>query len=133
MRVQVAESGLYTFPDYVIVCSVPQFKDGGMDTLLNPSLIIEVLSPSTEAYDRGNKFVLYRSILSLREYVLIASERVLVDRFTRQPNDEWVFSSVNQLDATMRLETIDFDLKLADLYEKVEFTQSAPEMRGLHP
>jgi Uma2 family endonuclease len=133
MRVRVSDTGLYTYPDLIVVCDQPQYLDDRQETLLNPTLVGEVLSPSTEAYDRGDKFELYRSIPSLQEYVLIASERVLVDRYTRQPNDHWDLTSANKLDATIRLETVELDLKLADLYEKVDFTQTPPEMRRLHP
>jgi Uma2 family endonuclease len=84
MRVCVSEDGFYTYPDVVVVCGKPQFIDGTLDTLLNPTVIIEVLSDSTEAYDRGKKFELYRPLESLAEYVLISSRRVSVERFTRQ-------------------------------------------------
>jgi Uma2 family endonuclease len=84
MRVRVSATGLYTYPDILVVCGVPQFLDGRRDTLLNPALIVEVLSPLTEAYDRGRKFEHYQSIDSLKQYVLAASERVHADLFTRE-------------------------------------------------
>jgi Uma2 family endonuclease len=84
MRVYVEPTGLYTYPDVVVVCDAPRFQDGELDTLLNPTVLVEVLSPSTEAYDRGKKFGHYRRLPSAREYVLVAQDRVLVERFTRQ-------------------------------------------------
>ena len=132
MRVLVASNGLYTYPDFVVVCGKPQFLDGREDTLVNPTLIVEVLSPSTEAYDRGDKFELYRSVESLREYVLIASGHVLVERFARQPENQWLLGWADQLEAAIKLESVDLELRLADLYEKIEFAQAPPQMRRLH-
>src|SRR5207302_11009756 len=83
MRVKVSDTGLYTYPDMVVVCGERQFEAERRDTLLNPTLIIEVLSPTTEAYDRGDKFAHYRRMESLREYVLIAQDRVRLERYTR--------------------------------------------------
>lgn len=120
MRVRVSATGLYTYPDVVVVCGQPVFLDEGEDTLLNPTLIIEVLSPSTEAYDRGQKFRHYRSLESLREYLLISSERVQADLFTLQ-DGRWVLTSADRLEDTIELPSIGCRLTLADLYEKVEF------------
>src|SRR6266404_1708800 len=86
MRVRVSATGLYTYPDILVVCGEPQFLDERRDTLLNPNLIVEVLSPSTEAYDRGRKFEHYRSVESLSEYLLVSSERIIAELFTRQPD-----------------------------------------------
>jgi Uma2 family endonuclease len=88
MRVRV-KSSLFTYPDVTVVCGDPQFLDERRDTLLNPDLIVEVLSPSTEAYDRGRKFEHYKSLPSFREYFLLASDRVHADLYTRQPDDRW--------------------------------------------
>ncbi len=82
MRVHIPATGLYTYPDVTVVCGTPQFDDKEFDTLLNPTVIIEVLSPSTEKYDRGKKFEHYRSIPSLREYVLIAQDEMRVQLYT---------------------------------------------------
>jgi Uma2 family endonuclease len=118
MRVKVSETGLYTYPDLVIVCDVPQFLDGGDNTLLNPTLLIEVLSPSTEVYDRGRKFELYQAIPSLKQYLLIASERVHADLFTRQPNNKWLLQPAG----TIELESVGCRISLRDTYERVEFS-----------
>src|SRR5271157_364012 len=90
MRVRVSKTGLYTYPDLVALCGKPELLDARQDTLLNPNLIVEVLSPSTEAYDRGQKFAHYRAIESLSEYLLVSSDRVQVDLFTRQPDGRWL-------------------------------------------
>jgi Uma2 family endonuclease len=111
----------YTYPDSSALCGEPRFLDDGVDTLLNPSLIVEVLSPSTEAYDRGRKFELYQSISSFREYLLLASDRVHADLYVRQPSGLWLLSSAGDLDEVVVLESVGCSLKLADLYEKVEF------------
>lgn len=91
MRVPVTADP-YAYPDIVVVCGVSEFLDQRQNTLLNPTMIVEVLSPSTEAYHRGLKFEMYQSLASLREYLLIASERVRVDRYIRQPSDEWLLT-----------------------------------------
>jgi len=111
----------YTYPDASALCGAPRFLDDRRDTLLNPSLIIEVLSPSTEAYDRGRKFELYQSISSFREYLLLASDRVHADLYVRQPSGLWLLASAGQLEDVLVLESVGCSLKLADLYEKVEF------------
>ena len=119
MRVRVSPGGLYTYPDVIVVCEEPRFEDGHLDTLLNPVLIVEVLSPSTEAYDRGRKFQHYRGIDSLAAYLLAASDRVHVDLFLRQPDGRWLLT-----EATGREEAIELPfgcrLALRDLYEKLD-------------
>jgi Uma2 family endonuclease len=130
MRVRVASTGLYTYPDIVAVCGEPQCLDEKDDTLLNPNLIVEVLSPSTEAYDRGLKFELYRSIESLRDYLLVSSERVSAELFTRQTDGRWILSGATALEDTIELQSVGCTLRLADIYEKVQFerttSQTAP-------
>jgi Uma2 family endonuclease len=125
MRVRVSATGLYTYPDASAVCGEPVFPDQRRDTLLNPALIVEVLSPSTEAYDRGRKFEHYRKIESLREYLLISSDRVHADLFVLREG-AWVLSSADRLQDDLLLESIGCRLRLADLYEKVEFEPASP-------
>ena len=122
LRLRVTPAGLYTYPDIVVVCGAPQFLDGRRDTLLNPSLIIEVLSPSTEAYDRGRKFEHYQSIDSLKQYLLVASERVHADLFTRQPGGQWLLTAAGSIDDTLDLESVGCRITLRDSYERVEFS-----------
>jgi Uma2 family endonuclease len=122
MRVHVTSTGLYTYPDVAAVCGEPRFADSAVDTLLNPSVIVEILSPSTEAYDRGRKFEQYQSIESLREYVLVASDRVHVDLYTRQADGRWLLTSANRLEDALAVESVGARIVLADLYERVEFS-----------
>ncbi|MGA7236526.1 MAG: Uma2 family endonuclease [Bryobacteraceae bacterium] len=123
MRVGVGPDH-YVYPDVTAACGAPQFLDLTRDTLLNPNLIVEVLSPSTEAYDRGRKFELYQSIPSFTEYLLLASDRVHADLYVRQPGGLWLRSSFGELNNELTLESVSCRLKLADLYEKVEFDRS---------
>jgi Uma2 family endonuclease len=127
MRVKVSATGLYTYPDLAVVCDEPQFEDGHLDTLLNPTLIVEVLSPSTEAYDRGDKFAQYRKLQSLQEYVLISQDRARVERFTRQAEgDEWLFAEVSDLESAVVLSSVGCTLRLSDIYERVQFPEDPP-------
>jgi Uma2 family endonuclease len=123
MRVRVTPVGLYTYPDVVVVCGEPQFLDDTFDTLLNPTVIIEVLSESTEVYDRTRKLDLYRSLESLAEYVMISSLRVWVERHTRLPDGAWNYDQKTSLEDTIDLKSVDCHLRLADLYERVAFAQ----------
>jgi len=124
MRVLVSTTGLYTYPDVVAVCGKPLFEDSEVDTLLNPTLIVEVLSPSTESYDRGRKFGHYRRLESLREYVVVAQDQVLVERYTRQ-GEEWMLTHLTDLDASLRLASIGCEVSLREIYAKVEFPGAA--------
>jgi Uma2 family endonuclease len=121
LRVRVGADELYTYPDIVVTCD-PRFLDAEYDTLLNPVVIIEVLSPSTEAYDRGKKFGLYRTLDTLREYVVVSSDRVQVERFTRQDSGQWLLTAVNRLEDSIELESIGCKLSLKEAYEHVEFS-----------
>ncbi len=122
LRVRVSPGGLYTYPDVVVVCGEPQYADGRIDTLLNPVLIVEVLSPSTEAYDRGFKFTQYRKLESLQEYVLVSQGEPRVEVFRRQPSGDWLLSDCAGLEATCRLDSVGCALALAEIYDKVTFT-----------
>ena len=120
MRVRVSPTGLYSYPDVVVVCGEPQFLDDKRDTLLNPTLITAVLSPSTEGYDRGRKFEHYRSLTSLCQYLLISSDRIHIDLFTRQPGGEWLLRSSEQPEETVELESVNARVGVAELYTGVE-------------
>jgi Uma2 family endonuclease len=124
LRVKITATGLYTYPDVVVTCESPKFEDEESDTLLNPQVIMEVLSKSTESYDRGKKFEHYRQIESLREYVLVAQDRPQIERFSRQADRHWLLDEASGLDAALHLTTIDVTLKLADVYAKVQFPQA---------
>jgi Uma2 family endonuclease len=125
-RVHIPATGLYTYPDIAIVCGEPRFQDTEFDTLLNPILIVEILSPSTETYDRTKKFDHYRSIESLREYLLVESVRPGVDLYSRQPDSRWQFTSARTLAETIEIPTLNVRLNLAEIYKDVSFETSAP-------
>jgi len=120
MRVKVSPTGLYTYPDIVALCDNPRFDDEQKDTLLNPTVIIEVLSDSTANYDRGDKFKHYRSLDSLNEYILIAQDECHIEHYVRQANNQWLFSETNDIRETIELTAIDCHLALSDVYDKVE-------------
>jgi Uma2 family endonuclease len=120
MRIKVDKSGLYTYPDIVAFCGEPRYDDYRKDTLLNPAVIIEVLSPSTEAYDRGEKFSHYRQVDSLREYVLIVQDKPRIERYVRQSEQKWLLEEVSELESSIRLAVLDCELQLGDVYEKVD-------------
>jgi len=118
MRVKAAEANSYHYPDIAVVCGTPQFEDSHVDTLLNPTLLIEVLSPSTEAYDRGGKFAHYRKIATLREYLLVSQDQPSIERYARQ-GDVWILTEAVGLEASVPLESIDCVLSLREVYDKV--------------
>ncbi|HEX9990194.1 MAG TPA: Uma2 family endonuclease [Chloroflexia bacterium] len=121
VRVKVSPGGTYTYPDAAAVCGEPRFEDAAVDTLTNPTVIVEVLSPSTEAYDRGEKFRQYRRLESLAEYVLIAQDKVQVEHYARHGDkgDQWVLTEISDLGGTLHLASIGCGLALADIYDKV--------------
>lgn len=122
MRVLVRASGLYTYPDIAVVCGEPRYLDQRQDTLLNPILIVEVLSPSTEAYDRGRKFEQYRSIDTLVEYMMVSPDRVAVDLFARQSDEKWVLTGRTGQEEGLDLQSVGCRLALREVYDKVELT-----------
>ena len=121
LRVQVQSTGLYTYPDATIVCGELLFDDDHRDTLLNPTVIVEVLSDSTEKYDRGKKSNHYRQIASLKELILIAQDRSHVERFTRQPNGDWLFHEQKELTADFELKSLGISIAISELYRGVTF------------
>jgi Uma2 family endonuclease len=124
MRVLVSRTELYTYPDVVAVCGEPRFEDSEVDTLLNPNVIVEVLSPTTEAYDRGKKFAHYRLLESLKEFVLVAQDQVMVEHYTRQ-GDQWVLTVLSRADDTLVLESIGCTVAVREIYDKVQFAGEA--------
>ena len=125
MRVLVSTSGLYTYPDVIVVCGYPEFSDDQFDTIVNPIVIIEVLSPSTESYDRGKKFQDYRTLKSLQEYLLISQDKPLIERYLRSDHGEWIFGDAQGLEASLTLTSIDCILRLSDVYRKVDFSETS--------
>jgi len=125
MRVKVPELPAYLYPDVVIVCGQPQFEDEQKDNLLNPTVVIEVLSPSTEAFDRGEKFATYQRIPTLREYLLVAQDRTYVEHFIRQPNGQWSCRVYDQPEQSVALLGGTVSLPLQGIYEGISFSQEA--------
>ena len=121
LRVHIPATDLYTYPDVVVVCGEEQYLDTQKDTLINPVLLIEVLSSSTESYDRGQKFEFYRSIDSLQEYVLVAQDRVSVEVFRKNDEGHWVLYEADTEQGTIAMASIGCTLKLDDLYATVTF------------
>jgi Uma2 family endonuclease len=120
MRVKVDATGLYTYPDALVVCD-PQFDEANANTLLNPCAIVEVLSPSTQAYDRSEKWEHYQHLASLRDYVLIEQDRMRVEHFSRQEDGAWLFRVYETSEQEIVLSCTDSRLKLGDIYERVTF------------
>lgn len=125
LKLLVSSTGLYTYPDAMILCGPPQFADDRNDTVTNPVVIFEVLSPSTEAYDRGGKFSHYRALESLEEYVLISQSEARVERFRRLSGNRWVLSESIGIEAAMELESVPCRLALSEIYDKVEFSSAS--------
>ncbi|MGH8574007.1 MAG: Uma2 family endonuclease [Gammaproteobacteria bacterium] len=123
LRVKVAATGLYTYPDVVALCGEALFEDSTLDTLLNPQVLIEVLSESTEAYDRGDKFAHYRRLPSLSDYVLIAQDKVRIEHYVRQ-GQQWVLSEADDRHDTIQIASIGCALVLRDVYDKVDFARA---------
>jgi Uma2 family endonuclease len=127
MRVKVDATGLYTYPDIVATCANAQFEDKEIDTLLNPQLIIEVLSDSTEKYDRGEKFIQYREIPSLNDYVLVSQKQPRVEVFSRQDDGSWVMRVADSPTASVTFPSVGVTLKMQDVYARVEYESDATE------
>ena len=123
MRVKVSATGLYTYPDLTVVCDKPRFDDDQEDTLLNPTVIVEVLSKSTEAYDRGEKFAMYRALESMTDYLLIAQDIARLEHYARQPDGSWRFLESAGLDGVAVIDSIECRLSLADVYDKVDLAE----------
>ncbi len=121
LRVQIERTGTFVYPDVVIVCGKPRFADARMDTLLNPSVIVEVRSPSTGDYDSGPKWAHYRRLESLAAYVMIAQDEPLVEVYTRHA-DVWVYSETTDMDASLELPSVDAALSLSEIYDGVTFS-----------
>jgi Uma2 family endonuclease len=127
LRVKVPSLPPYRYPDLTALCGTPHYeKIGGIDALTNPTLIAEVLSSSTEAYDRGDKFTNYKSIESFGEYVLIAQHRPHVTHYVKGDDGRWAYEEINELDALLVLASLDCRIELRDVYENVEFPPLVP-------
>ena len=129
MRVSTPTTTSYFYPDVVVVCEEPRFEDDVFDILLNPIILVEVLSPSTELYDRREKFAHYRQLVSLQEYVLVSQDKVLVEHYRRQEKQgtatvtgkDWIFTNFQELEEKLSLTSIQCELPLQEIYERVTF------------
>ncbi len=123
MRVMVDVTGMYTYPDVTMACGEPRFEDASVDTLLNPTILIEVLSPSTEAYDRGDMFAHYRKLPSLQEYILISQDKPRAEHYARQTSntDQWLLTEISGLDGLLSLPSIGCAVAMQDVYDRVVF------------
>ena len=129
MRVSTPTTTSYFYPDVTVVCEEPRFEDDVFDTLLNPIILVEVLSPSTEVYDRREKFAHYRQLPSLQEYVLVAQDQVRVEHYRRQEKQgtapvtpkDWIFTDFQELEEILPLTSIQCELPLQEIYERITF------------
>jgi Uma2 family endonuclease len=128
MRMSVKKARLFTYPDITVVCGKPIFDERNAHTLTNPTLLVEVLSPSTERYDRTTKFRMYKKSPTLREYVLVSQSEPLVEKFVRDEHDNWFTADAVGLEATIYFPSIECELPLADIYEGVEFDPPKPKL-----
>jgi Uma2 family endonuclease len=129
LRVKAETTGLFTYPDVSIVCGHQRFLDAEQDTLLNPTLIIEVLSDATEASDRGKKFEHYRQIPSFREYLLVSQKEPRIEQFIRLDDGTWNLKESVGLQAHLELDSINVRLSLSEIFAKVQFPPAALRSR----
>ena len=122
-RILIDQTGLYAYPDASIVCGELEFAKGHNALIVNPTVLLEVLSDSREAYDRGAKFAHYRKLKSLLEYVLISREDVLVERFQRNADNTWTLTESRGLEATLTVASVNVTVPLSEIYDKADFTQ----------
>jgi Uma2 family endonuclease len=129
-RLKISGTGLYTYPDVTVACGEPKYEEPDRRALLNPTLIVEVLSESTEAYDRGDKFAHYRRLASICDYVLVASDQPRIERFSRQEGrEEWLLAECNDPAGSLELPSFGGALSLPHVYSKVEFVERQPGKR----
>ncbi|MEP7355074.1 MAG: Uma2 family endonuclease [Acidobacteriota bacterium] len=133
LRVRAARKGLYTYPDITVVCDEPRYVDGESDTLLNPALLIEVLSPSTESHDRGFKAGQYRRIPDLKEYALVSQKVPQIELYRRQPDGKWLLSEAIGLESTCYFDSVECSIPMAEIYAKVTLPGETPLPRPTVP
>lgn len=124
MKVRIDKARKYTYPDLVIACQAERFEDGHRDVLLNPVVILEILSDSTEAYDRGRKFLHYQLLDSLAVYLLVSQDTPQIERFIRHEDGTWLYAEFHGLDAMVEIESVGCSLRLGDVYHKVDLLDS---------
>jgi Uma2 family endonuclease len=121
-RVNIPNLTLYTYPDISLICNDPNLTDSEKDTFTNPTIIIEILSPSTKNYDLGRKFLLYKQIESLKEYILIDSEAIKVIKYFRNDDNSWLMTEMSFIEEILKLNSIEIELVLSDIYDNVKFS-----------
>jgi Uma2 family endonuclease len=126
LRILISATGLYTYPDASVICGPLEYEDEHRDTVVNPTLLVEVLSDSTEAYDRGKKFGHYRQIAALREYLLVSQEEPKIERFLRNDDGTWTLTEAAGMDAALGLPSRGIEVSLREIYDKVDFSAPAP-------
>ncbi len=124
MRVKVAKTGLYTYPDVVVVCTEPEFEDAGLDTLINPTVLVEVLSESTADYDRGKKFEQYRALPSVQEVLFLAQDSIHAVHYRRQDDETWILQETRDPGGSLAMTSIEAELSVAEVYAKVRFEEA---------
>lgn len=123
MKITVNDRGLFAYPDLAIVCGEPEFYDNRKDVIINPTVIFEVLSPSTESYDRGEKFLRYSNFIeTLEDYILISQDEFLIEHFSKKENGGWEKSEIRGSDAILKIDSIECEIFLSELYELVDFS-----------
>lgn len=127
LRLWIPSKRVYTYPDVMLVAGKLEFAEGRKDTITNAVMVAEVLSESTEDYDRGGKFKLFRSIPSFREYVLIAQYEMHVEQFSKTDDNKWVLSEYDGADAMLRLSCVEFEMRLGNIYDRVDFESESEE------
>ena len=120
-KVRSDDEGLLSYPDVTVVCGKPEFYAGTTDVLINPKLLVEILSPSSEAFDRGKKFAKYKQLESFTDYLLVAQDEPQIDYFVRQASGDWLQKSFGGMDAEIHIASLDCTLRLADIYDAVLF------------
>ncbi|MBA4124967.1 MAG: Uma2 family endonuclease [Acidobacteria bacterium] len=129
MKVRAEGKGMYAYPDLTIVCGKPLFHDEQRDVLLNPKVIIEVLSPSTQRYDQTKKFFRYRKELpSLTDYVLIYQDAPFIEHHEKQPDERWTHNAADGIDDVLRIPSVEIELNLREIYDRVEFKEISEEI-----
>ncbi|NEQ48366.1 MAG: Uma2 family endonuclease [Leptolyngbya sp. SIOISBB] len=126
-RLWIPVPKIYTYPDVMVIAGELAYQPGRRDTVMNPSVIIEVLSKSTREYDRGDKFAAYRTMPSFQEYLLVDQYTCHVESYVKAGEKRWIFQEYDRMEATVTLESCDFAIALQDIYDKVEFDTTAPE------
>ena len=133
VRLWIPENNRYTYPDVLIISGEVDYYENRKDTIINPTVIIEVLSQSTEVYDKGDQFKFYRSIPSFQEYIMINQYQYEVEQYVKTDHGKWLVTYLESVESVLSLNSVEFDIPLSDLYEGVEFENIEKEEIVDHP